>query len=150
MYQDHKDHGRETTVSRGGGSLTPWTAMNALHNFRNRVDTLNGCIEIVIIRDNAISIHLWCPGDSLEDILAGLYHNWDCPPGPEIRNGDVIEIRLKPYVSRTPSPPKLNPHDPHSQTPPRHARKHPREPLPWHTHFETMCVCLQSMPPVQV
>ena len=95
MYKGQKDQRGETTVSPGGGPPTPWTAMNAFHDFRNPVDTFKACIEIVLIRDNAIVMQLWRPGDSLTGMLAGLYkYNWECPHDHEIRNGDVIEIRL--------------------------------------------------------
>ena len=149
MYQGHKDDGGERTVSRGSASMTPWDAMRALHDFRNPVDTVNRCIEIVLIRDNAIVMQLWHPGDSLTGMLAGLYrHDWGCPPGPEIRNGDVIEIRLNPYATRTPSPPGRDLAGPHKQTPP--PRKKPRALCQeHHAHFEAMRACLQRMAPVQ-
>ena len=155
-YPGQKEVISSRPVAQGGTTL--WSHMQAVHTFHHDLMHETECIEIVVIR-NAHTPQVeqvWTTG-SLG--LPSYFYDprWtDSSNIVQIHTGDVIEIRLKPYDTRTPSPELAidgkrsrwhttpSPHL-HKLHPPNDPNLHAHAPAPTLTHFVAMRVCLQCI-----
>lgn len=136
------------------GRTTLWSHMQAVHTFHHDLMHETECIEIVVIRNAHTLQQVWTTSSPT---LPSYFYDprWtDAFNIVQIHTGDVIEIRLKPYDTRTPSP-ELRIHGKassrhrtpsphlHKLHPPNDPKLHP--PGPPQAHFVAMRACLQRI-----
>lgn len=155
MYEGQKETISSITVTQGGGTL--WNHMvTSLHPFHANLLHETRCVEVLVIRNTTPNIEqVWTTGRNIHEVP--LYFRnlqWTDAFDRGIHTGDVIEIRLKSYDTRSPSP-ELAIHgkrSPWHTTPSPHVDKvHPPNDPKFHdlgphqAHFVAMRACLQRI-----
>jgi hypothetical protein len=155
-YQGQKEVISSRRVTQGRTTL--WSYMLAVHTFHHDLIHETECIEIVVIR-NAYTPRVQQVWTTSSPILPSYFYDpqWtNAYDIVQIHTGDVIEIRLKPHDTRTPSP-ELRIHGKassrHRTPPPPTHKLHPTKdpnlhapaPAPTLAHFVAMRACLQRI-----
>jgi hypothetical protein len=157
MYDGHKDVISSTMVTSGGLSSL-WDQMQPLHTFHADLLHEPDCIEIVVIRKSRPHIEqVWSAGRDRSTIPSYFNNSqWtDASNTVRIHTDDVIEIRLKPHDTTTPSPERAGASSRaasrHRTPPPQPHKLHPPNdpnlinPGPTLAHFVAMRACLQRI-----
>jgi hypothetical protein len=157
IYEGQKETISSITVTQGGETL--WNHMvNSLYPFDANPLHETNCIEIVVIRNTTPNIEqVWTTGRDIHAVpLYFRNMEWTDALNRGIHTGDVIEIRLKPYDTRTPSPelaidgkgtrwhttPSPHVHKLHPANDPNLPNQGPGAPQ---AHFVAMRACLQRI-----
>jgi hypothetical protein len=157
MYEGQKEEIRTITVTQGGQTL--WNRMvTSLHPFHVNLLHETECIEVLVIKNTTLNIEqVWTTGRDIRAVPSYFRNlEWTDASDRGIHTGDVIEIRLKPYDTRTPSPelaihgkgtrwhttPSPHVHKLHPANDPNLPNQGPGAPQ---AHFVAMRACLQRI-----